>query len=266
MTSELPQEYVAKSILPLLRGALSHCLYKRGLSQHQIARLLGVTQPMVYKYLKEKEKLYIEELENQGISKSTLKLMIDIACERLLKGDERELSIIANTLALQSNYCKENYNLCESTLCSENPPVLKLYYAILEKLVSLPIHGIIPEVGSNLAYAPPEAKTITEVLGLEGRIVKATPDKVIVAGSPIFGGSRHAGRVALKYARRWKSEAWTIVIKYSPEIVEVLNDYPNIYVEVESASGLEPVIYLVSKDPNELIETIIALLQKMKKS
>lgn len=261
MTSELPQEYVARSILPSLRGALSHCLYKRGLSQHHIARLIGVTQPMVYKYLKEDREMYFRSLEDQGISRSTLRLMLDIACEKIVKGDYRELSIIANILALQSKYCKDHYSLCESTLCSEQPPILKLYYAILEKLVSMPIYDLVPEVGSNLAYAPREASSIEDVIGLDGRIVKTATRRVIVAGTPVFGGSKHTGRVALKYARKWDSEAWATVVKYKAKVIEVIEKFPGVSVEVEKADELEPVIYIVSRDPQKLLEAIKAIIQ-----
>ncbi|MCE4618079.1 MAG: helix-turn-helix domain-containing protein [Desulfurococcales archaeon] len=260
MTSELPQEYVAKSILPSLRGALSHCLSSRGLSQHQIARLLGVTQPMIYKYLRGDREDYMKELERLGINRSTLNLMLDIACEKIIKGDYRELSIIANTLALQSSYCMENYALCEATLCSEQPPILKIYYATLERLISLPIIDLIPEVGSNLAYSPKNAQSIDDVIGLDGRIVKATSKRVIVAGSPVYGGSKHVGRVALKYTRKWNVDTWAFVIKFNKKYIDKLYEIEGVATEIEMDENLEPVVYIVSRDPNLLVDTIKKLV------
>lgn len=262
MTRELPQEYVSKTILPLLRGVLSHCLRDRGLSQHHIARLLGVTQPMIYKYLRGSRDEYLKALEEQGITRSALRLMVDIACNKILKNDYSELGIIANTLAFQANYCRENREACERNLCSEKPPVLKIYYTILEKLVSMPIHSLIPQVGSNLAYAPARAESLGDVIGLDGRIIRAAGNRVIVAGTPVFGGSRHTGRVALKYARNWKSDSWAFAVKYNAGIVATLENIPGVAFELESSGNVEPVIYIVSKDPEKLLEAIELLIHR----
>lgn len=256
MHGELPQEYVARVILPHIRGALAHCLRRKGLSQRRIARLLGVTQPMVYRYLREREESYIEALAREGIGESTVRLLLDIACDSLIKGDRGEIALAANTLALHSSYCRGNRSLCESTLCSEKPAVLKAYYKVLESLVSLPIIDLIPEVGSNLAYAPPGAEKIDDVIGLDGRIVKTATGRVIVAGTPVYGGSKHTGAVALKYAKRWGTGAWATVVKYDARVIRILEEVEGVEAEVEMADKLEPVIYLVSRDAGRLLEAI----------
>ncbi|MEB3806667.1 MAG: hypothetical protein GSR73_04040 [Desulfurococcales archaeon] len=250
----LPQEYVARRILPLLRGAVASCLYARGVSQHRISRLLGVSQPMVHKYLRHGLDYYLDMLAGEGIARGTLKLHLDILCSRVAKGDSGEIALTANTLALQSNYCRGN-RLCGATLKTGEPPEIRLYYEVLERLLELPIRDSIPEVGSNLAYAPRGSESIEDVVGLDGRIVKAATG-VIVAGSPIKGGSKHTGRVALKYSRYWGSDAWATVLRYTPRAAKTAEARGDVAFEVELGEGVEPVIYIVSRDPLTLIEVV----------
>ncbi len=63
----LPQEAAAKKILPLLRGAVTRALLDRGMSQHGVARLLGVSQPMVHKYASKPLDFYLRGLAGEGI-------------------------------------------------------------------------------------------------------------------------------------------------------------------------------------------------------
>lgn len=79
---------------------------------------------------------------------------------------------------------------------------------------------IIPEVGSNIAMALPDAESVTEVAAVAGRIVRAgrTPK---IAGEIEFGGSSHVARIilaAMKYDRKHRA---ALNIRYSPGIVDI---------------------------------------------
>jgi len=55
---------------------------------------------------------------------------------------------------------------------------------------------LLPEVGSNIAMAPPRAKKASEVVGLSGRIVRAG-NRPCLTGFPILGGSEHVANIVL---------------------------------------------------------------------
>ncbi|MDD1646260.1 MAG: phosphomethylpyrimidine kinase, partial [Methanomicrobiales archaeon] len=56
--------------------------------------------------------------------------------------------------------------------------------------------ALVPEVGTNLAYAVPGARSPSEVAAVEGRIVRLK-GKVHPVGDVAFGASDHMARVVL---------------------------------------------------------------------
>jgi len=82
---------------------------------------------------------------------------------------------------------------------------------------------ILPEVGTNIAMALPNAKSLEEVAGLTGRIIRVE-DKAVGVGEPKFGTTRFMGTVLLA-AMRYNPEFRAVInIKYSPEIVKICKE------------------------------------------
>ncbi|MDE2589341.1 MAG: bifunctional hydroxymethylpyrimidine kinase/phosphomethylpyrimidine kinase, partial [Patescibacteria group bacterium] len=75
------------------------------------------------------------------------------------------------------------------------------------------IHRYIPEVQTNFVYAKPSPKSILDILGLEGRIVRAG-SSVIVAGMLKYGGSRHVASAVLEMTRKFPSTRSAVNIRY----------------------------------------------------
>ncbi len=251
-----PQEYVARRILPLLRGLAASCHTRRGMSQHAVARLLGISQPMVHRYSRRRPEDYLAEIVGEGVPGWVSRLVYYRVCEsrERLRGLSAE---VANLLALYSRYCAENRGLCERILCPGRHAPLRLYREVLNRLVSHPgFYRLVPEVGSNLAYTPPGATSIDEVIGLDGRIVRARSGRVMVAGEPSLGGSRHTGAIALEHARL-AGEAWAVALRYDERVLDALQGLEGVGVYVEEGgAGREPIIYVASHDPELLLEAI----------
>jgi hydroxymethylpyrimidine/phosphomethylpyrimidine kinase len=76
-----------------------------------------------------------------------------------------------------------------------------------------------PEVGINIAYALPNARTVNDVYGLTGRIIKAG-DRLVPVGEVKRGGSNHVARVVLTAMKHDPTKRAAMNIKYSPENVE----------------------------------------------
>lgn len=79
-------------------------------------------------------------------------------------------------------------------------------------------YKLIPQVGINIAMALPNAKSLEEVSGITGRVVRDRR-RVIPVGVIEFGGSRHVGRVVLTAMKfdKWKRAAMNI--RFSEEIL-----------------------------------------------
>jgi hydroxymethylpyrimidine/phosphomethylpyrimidine kinase len=92
----------------------------------------------------------------------------------------------------------------------------------LKIFVDLPgVIRIVPEVGFNMVYAKPEARTPDEVAGLTGRIVKAG-DKPVACGEVRYGGSRFVAGSVLEASRIDPAKRAGAVIKGTQEIASLL--------------------------------------------
>jgi hydroxymethylpyrimidine/phosphomethylpyrimidine kinase len=95
--------------------------------------------------------------------------------------------------------------------------VVQLEHAVAP-LRSAGIAALIPEVGSNLGMALPQATTSQDVAAWEGRIVRVGED-VMPLGSPRFGASSHMATVilaAMQFDPMWRSG---MNIRYSEDVL-----------------------------------------------
>ncbi|MGQ0795792.1 MAG: bifunctional hydroxymethylpyrimidine kinase/phosphomethylpyrimidine kinase [Nitrosopumilaceae archaeon] len=76
----------------------------------------------------------------------------------------------------------------------------------------------IPEVGTNFVFSKPRPRSIADIVGVSGRIVKSF-DKVIVAGSLEYGGSRHVGSALLEVAKKFPDKRAAINIRFDEDLV-----------------------------------------------
>ena len=75
------------------------------------------------------------------------------------------------------------------------------------------IYKNIPECQTNFVYSKKNPKSIKEILGISGRIVKAGK-KVIVAGDLEYGGSKHVATALLTVNKKFPQIQSAINIKY----------------------------------------------------
>ncbi|HYB04489.1 MAG TPA: helix-turn-helix domain-containing protein [Nitrososphaerales archaeon] len=80
---QTPYEIASKSVIPAIRGMISRGLLERDLTQAQIAKALGVTQPAVSKYLWEKRGRAIDFDERNDVKEMTSVIADGIANHRL---------------------------------------------------------------------------------------------------------------------------------------------------------------------------------------
>lgn len=93
---------------------------------------------------------------------------------------------------------------------------LKFY---LDELLKENIYDLIPEVGTNFAYALPKIflENENDVLAIEGRIIKA--GKNLRAGEIKFGASKHLAKAIIKAMEYDESIRCAINIKYDENLI-----------------------------------------------
>jgi len=166
----------------------------------------------------------------------------------------------------------------------------------IKKLQSYSVGSLIPEVQSNLGYAIPFAKSVEDVVAFPGRIIRVK-DTILVPLPPEPGGSNHIARIILtvmNFAPEYRS---AMNIRYSPELIQkcrkqnwkikkfdrqkepdkiklkegaslewgissILQNQSHIpdVIYDQGDVGKEPMIRILGKNPEEVVDKILCLL------
>ena len=266
-----PHEYAARVIVPNLKALVAIRLAGMGYKQYTIAKLLGVSQPMVHKYLSKPEEYYIAKLSEEGVEAVTIREAVEAAVKAVLEGRVGDFWLVVNELVVHTRGCDDT---CRRILCRA-PQLLPLSYyeSVLARLASIDcLDKLLPEVGGNLAYAPGEQGSPDAIIALDGRIVKSRSGAVI-AGTPTRGGSRHTAGILSRYSKWIPSLRWALALSPTSQLlstlrglgVEVvpLGSKPKskrgpIAVIEEPEKGREAVIYILSDNPESILEIVEA--------
>ena len=95
---------------------------------------------------------------------------------------------------------------------------VKLLNSINEFTKIKNIYKNIPECQTNFVYSKQKPKSIKEILGISGRIVKSGKE-VIVAGDLVYGGSKHVATALLTVNKKYSKIQSAINIKYKNDTI-----------------------------------------------
>ena len=93
-----------------------------------------------------------------------------------------------------------------------------LHKSINEFIQIKDIHQLIPECQTNFVFAKRNPKTINDVLGISGRLVKAGKE-VITVGNIMYGGSQHVASAVIQLNKKFPEILSCINIKYDKKII-----------------------------------------------
>jgi uncharacterized protein len=110
MQMKSPCELIVWDILPSIRAATAEELVKRGISQKEVSKMLGITPPAVSQYVSKKRGYNIEFRED--IRQSIGKLADDLIEERV-KGNELVPRICEICRMLQDDEAACIYTKCK---------------------------------------------------------------------------------------------------------------------------------------------------------
>lgn len=81
------------------------------------------------------------------------------------------------------------------------------------------IHKVIPEVQTNFVFSKPTPRSINDIIGITGRIVKASTS-VIPTGDLEYGGSRHVGSALLQVSSKFPTTRSAINIRFDKKFIK----------------------------------------------
>lgn len=169
------------------------------------------------------------------------------------------------------------------------------------RLKDLKIGQILPEVQSNLVYSLKNAQSLDDVAGFKGRII-SIGDEISTPDFPIFGGSKHIGKVILTAKKFFPELNSAMALRYEKYVIDKikkagyvvgffdrlkepkeirekegssldwgvttackkLKNAPD-FIYDEGAVGKEPVIRVFGKNPEEIVNKISKIKEFYKK-
>ena len=301
------------SFLPSMRALVSQRLHSEGMPQSKISKLLGVTQASVSHYVRGDAAPVYSALSRLSINKDDADRYSSLLAEDVKRNPlyaTATLSSIWNNLLGRGLLCAahrelypslEGCDICIKTFGQE-PDERSKQLELVTRAVALiedspSFVKIMPEVSVNIAYAPGEGRTIGEVIGIPGRIVRVRSSARAMF-NPEFGGSNHLARMVLLVKSLSRGLCVAINLRYDPKmraiarkrgmrIVEFGENYPKGFDDpiVEAlrlrlrgwrssfdaaadvgGRGLEPNLYLFGKDPVEVAKLAVTLSREYQAS
>jgi predicted fused transcriptional regulator/phosphomethylpyrimidine kinase/predicted transcriptional regulator len=233
------EELVVEEFLPTFRSLLAEALHEEGLTQSEVAALLGISQSAVSKYIHGE----VERNERLG-EDDQLQALVDRLAEGLVDGEltpeealiEAEVCIrkLERGGALAELHAQEVPALAEhggdfaihdpDSRLRESSQVrasVRRGLRILQNTAGFA--GLIPAVGSNLAESLSTAETIDDVAAVPGRILDVR-GQVTIPGEPEFGVSQHVATVLLAAREHGSDARATLNVTYSEAILDALTD------------------------------------------
>jgi len=248
------EEIVVEEFLPTFRSLLAEALRERGLTQNEVAALLGISQSAVSKYVHGEV-----ERNDRLLERDSVRELVDRLADGLAEGRVSpvealiEAEVLVRELeqggALADLHAEAVPDLAAyEDAFSVHDPDSRLRAAgrvrasvrrglrIVENTEGFA--GLIPAVGSNLVEALSSAETIEDVAGVPGRIL-AVRGRPTIPGEPEFGVSQHVATILLTARAAGSDARAALNVRYDPDTVAALESAGLLAVEFDPRTGLE---------------------------
>jgi len=294
------EELVVEEFLPTVRSMLAEDLRDRGLTQSEVADLLGISQSAVSKYA------HGDVARNDDIrADDRVQALVARVGKGLATGDLSRVGAVVETEVLIREL--ETRGDLLARLHEDAVPGLADYEGDFrvhdsdsalrrrERTLSSVRRGLralentsgiaalIPNVGSNLVECLPETDGVDDVAGVPGRIFDVK-GRATIPADPEFGVSAHVATVLLAARAAGSDARAALNVRYDPDVIESLaaHDPVEFDAEYDDASaavgaamgdapgarvlyqtggyGVEPIVYLLADDAESAVEMARELL------
>ena len=289
------EEIVVEEFLPTVRSMLAEALRDRGYTQRETADALGISQSAVSKYAHGGVSRTEAVTSNERVQET-----VEAVADGLAAGDLTrvaaltELEVLIRELerggvlaTLHEEAMPElaaasgdfSIHDPEGDLRTRERTLAVLRRGLRELRHTAGFAGLIPNVGSNLVAATPDATTVADVAGVPGRIF-AVKGRTTIPGEPEFGVSEHVAGVLLAARRGGHDPSAALNVRYDETLVAQLatDGYETVAFDAEGGPtaveealdgrerqetvvvyqtggvGIEPIVYLLGGDPEQVVE------------
>lgn len=260
------EEIVVEAFLPTFRSMLAADLRDRGLTQHEVAEALGISQSAVSKYAHgdiARHEAFVEDERvretvdrlGEGMASGTMSTVqalveVELLIRRLSRPGDRIADLheeaVPELREYEYDFRAEDF---ESEVLSRERvrSSVKRGIRVLEHASGFAT--LIPAVGSNLVECLPHAETVEDVAGVPGRIFDVM-GRIEVPGEPEFGVSEHVASVLLA-ARSGGSDARAALnVAYAESTIGALEamGYDPVEFDVDTEQATTAVTAAVERD------------------
>ncbi|MFC7020103.1 MULTISPECIES: thiamine-phosphate synthase family protein [Haloarcula] len=251
------EEIVVDDFLPTFRSLLADALRERGLTQSEVADLLGISQSAVSKYVHGEVERNPALLDHRGLAD-----LVERLADGLASGEMTPVQALVETEVFVREL--EQGGLL-ATLHEDAVPELADYdtefsvhdpdseLRAAERTLSSVRRGLsilentsgfaslIPAVGSNLVEVLPGGDGIDDVAAVPGRILDVK-GRATIPADPEFGVSEHVATVVLAARAADSGARAALNVRYDPDIVAALAAAGHGTVEFDAEADLETAV------------------------
>ena len=250
------EELVVEEFLPTFRSMLAERLRERGLTQSEVAAILGISQSAVSKYahgevahndsvLRDERVRDLADRLADGLANGEMtQVGALVECEVLIRQLERgDLLAGLHEAAMPGLADSDGFDIHDpdSTLRAAERARSSVRRGLKVLETTSGFAGLIPNVGSNLVECVPNSRGIDDVAGVPGRIFDVK-GKTTVPGDPEFGVSGHVAGVLLSARENGNDARAALNVRYDSALVERLESLGLSTTEFDGESDLEEAI------------------------
>ncbi|MCU4925051.1 helix-turn-helix domain-containing protein [Halobacteria archaeon AArc-dxtr1] len=248
------EEIVVEEFLPTVRSMLAGELREEGLTQSEVAAVLGISQSAVSKYAHgevtvndriagdERVEALVVELAEGLATGNTSQAQALIELEVLVRELERGGDVLATlheeaVPALAEHGSSFRIHDPESDLRTSERVLssVRSGLRILENASGFA--GLIPAVGSNLVACTPDPADVDDVAGVPGRIFDVK-GQATVPGDPEFGVSEHVATILLAARDHGADASAAVNIQYDPAVLATLEEAGHVTAEFDEVGDV----------------------------
>ncbi|WP_408958846.1 thiamine-phosphate synthase family protein [Natrinema sp. 74] len=248
------EEIVVDEFLPTVRSLLASNLRDRGLTQSDVADVLGISQSAVSKYAHGDVTVNDRIADDDRVCD-----LVDDLGAGLAAGDISpvqaliELEVLIRDLESGGDLLAQLHEEAVPELAdhgsgfrvhdpeSEPRASERVLSSVRQGLSSLEtasgFSGLIPAVGSNLVACTPDAGGVDDVAGVPGRIFDVKGQTTVPA-APEFGVSEHVARVLLAARRHGADVSAAINIRYDADLIDDLTEAGHVAAEFDESGDV----------------------------
>ncbi len=291
------EEIVVEEFLPTFRSLLAEALRDRGLTQSEVAGLLGISQSAVSKYAHGEV-----DRNDRLLEEARLREHVEHLADGLASGDLSPTGALVETEVLIREFERGGPlatlhadavpELAEHDAFAVHDPDSRLresertLAAVRRGLRTLENTGgfttLVPAVGSNLVQALPDADGIDDVAAVPGRIIDVK-GRATIPAEPEFGVSGHVASVLLAARAAGSDARAALNVRYGEDVLAALESVGATPVAFDpeddldaaidaalsrtpgadvlyhdGAYGVEPIVYVLGADAAAVAERVRA--------